>query len=60
MVKFVFDEEKNIVVTSIFSISLNVFKRLLFQGQYESGLSGKGLTVSQTSLSFYVSAAQVF
>ena len=29
-------------VTSIFSFSHNVFKRLLFQGHYKSGLCGRG------------------
>ena len=35
--------------TSIFSISHNVFKRLIYQGRLKSGLCGKGLTHFQTT-----------
>ena len=41
--KFVLGRVENIVVTSIFSFSLNVFERLLSQGHSKSGLCGKGL-----------------
>ena len=42
IMNFVFDSVENIVVTSIFSFSQKVFKRLLSKGCYKSGLCGKG------------------
>ena len=45
------------LVTSIFSFSHNVCKRLLFQGCQKSRLCGKGLTHSQTSPGFYMSGS---
>ena len=37
-------EKKKMLVTSIFSFSYNVFKRLPFQGRLKSGLYGKELS----------------
>ena len=40
---------EKMLVTSIFSFSHNVFKRLLNQGRYKSVLCGKELTPVQTN-----------
>ena len=38
----------------------NVFKRLISQGRQNVSLCGNGLTLSQTSPGFYVSAVEAF
>ena len=53
-------EKGEIVCTSNFSCSSNVFKRLLSQARQKVPLCGNGLTLSQTNSGFYVSAVQVF
>ena len=37
-------EKEKMLVTSVFSFSHNVFKRLIYQGLWNLGLHGKGLT----------------
>ena len=52
--------EQFLLVTSNFSFSHSVFKRLILQTYENQGLFGKGLSLSQTSPGFYMSALQVF
>ena len=42
-------EKEKLLVTSNFSFSLSVFKRLVLQTRGNQGLFGKGLTLSQTT-----------
>ena len=49
-----------LLVTSNFSFSHRVSKRLVLQTHKNQGLFGKELTLSQTSLGFYLSTVQVF
>ena len=51
----VFDGVENIMgkgenITSIFTLSHSVFKRLLYQGRQKSGFCGKELTVYYTTM----------
>ena len=53
-------EKQKLLVTSNFSFSHSIFKRLVSQGRQKMSLSEKGLNLYQTSPDFYVSAVQVF
>ena len=53
-------EKEKLLVTSNFSFSHSVFKRLVSQGRQKVSLCENGLTLSQTSPGFYVFAEEVF
>ena len=53
-------EKEKLLVTSNFSFSHSVFKRLVSLRHQKVSLCGNGLTLSQTIAGFYVSAIQVF
>ena len=55
-----FGKKEKMLVTSIFSISQNVFRNRLPRGRQKCGLCGKELTLFKTSPGFYVFAVQVF
>ena len=52
VLEFAFDRVENIVETSIFSFSYNVFKRFLCHLCQLLGLFGKGLTLNHSILTF--------
>ena len=52
-------KRRKLLVTSNFSFSNSVFKRLVFQRCQKVSLCGNGLTLFQTSPGFYMSAIQV-
>ena len=52
--------KEKLLATSNFSFSHSVVKRLVSQTRQKVSLCGNGLTLSETSPGFYVSAAPVF
>ena len=53
-------EKEKLLVTSNFSFSHSVFKRLVRQTRENQGLFGKGLTLSQIKPGFYIPGVQIF